>query len=269
MSSVYPIPKNDRLNRYVGFSIGVHVFILLIFTVKAFFAGDAIEYQSAVRVDLIGLPDKITPEDIKPAPIAKEAQKEEAPAPAPAPAEKTEEKAKAELPTKQPKIDSDAITLDKNKTKQKDAMAKLKQMSAFEKIQQQELAEERKKQELAAAAAAAKAKQIKGNQISSGSQLSGISRLQADNYIGDVERQIRQNWVLPQYLAKKNLKAQVRVRFDEKGQIISAQIVKSSGNPTFDEIVIDTVQKSSPVPPPPEKFVRLFNLEGVLFGFPE
>ncbi|MFN7728652.1 MAG: energy transducer TonB [Bdellovibrio sp.] len=257
MSSVYPIPKNDRLNRYVGFSIGVHVLILLIFTVKAFFAGDAIEYQSAVRVDLIGLPDKVIPEDLKPA---------SGPAPEAPPADKTEENAKAELPTKLPKTDPDAINLDKNKSKQKDAMAKLKQMSAFEKIQQQELAEERKKLD---ALAAAKAKQIKGNQISSGSQLSGISRLQADNYIGNVERQIRANWVLPQYLAKKNLKAQVRVRFDETGQVLSAQIVKSSGNPTFDEIVIDTVQKSSPVPPPPEKFVRLFNLEGVLFGFPE
>lgn len=267
MSSTVPIPKNDRLNRFVGFSIAAHVAILLIFTVKAFLAGDAIQYQSAVRVDLIGLPDKITPEAPPPAPKPEpEAKKDTAP---PEPAKAEEKTAKMDLPKKDPKVDPDAINLDKTKTRQKDALAKLKQMSAFEKIQQQEQEEERKRQEAAAAAAAAKARQIKGNQISSGSQLTGISRIQADNYIGDVERQIRQNWVLPQYLAKKNLKAQVRVRFDEKGQVLSAQIVKSSGNPTFDEIVIDTVQKSSPVPPPPEKFVRLFNLEGVLFGFPE
>jgi len=136
-------------------------------------------------------------------------------------------------------------------------------MSAFEKIQEDLEKENRRQATLNAA------KQIKGNQISSGSQLTGLAKLQAENYIGEVEKKIRQNWVLPQWLARKNLSAQVRVRFDERGHLIAAQIVKSSGNPAFDEIVIETVQKSSPVAPPPEKFVRLFNLEGILFGFPE
>ena len=38
---------------------------------------------------------------------------------------------------------------------------------------------------------------------------------------------------------------------------------------SFDEIVVDTVRKSSPVPAPPAKFVRILSVEGILFGFPE
>lgn len=256
MSGPAPAPPQDeRLNRYVGFSVSLHVLLVLIFTVKAvFFSGEPIVYESAVRVDLIGLPDKVAPE-VKSAPLA---EKETKPDPGPKPLP-----AKAETKPESAKKDPDAINLDRTRDKQKDALAKLKQMDALEKIQKELESENARK------AQAERAKAIKGNVISSGSQLTGLARIQADDYIGEVERKIRENWRLPQWLARKNLKAQVRVRFDEAGKILAAQIVKSSGNPAFDEIVVDTVQKSAPLPAPPQKFARLMNLEGILFGFPE
>jgi colicin import membrane protein len=249
------------LDRYVGISVTAHVLLVLIFTVKTFlFPSEPIEYQSAVRVDLIGLPDKL-PQQEEAAPIPPAQASTELPQPE-IPKQATEEPQVKELPKKKPMTDPDAINLERSKMKQREALNRLKQMTALEKIQQ-ELENDRNMK------AAAKQRQLKGNVISSGSQLTGLAKLQAENYIGEVERQIRQNWSLPHWLATKNLKAQVRVRFDDKGNILSAQIVKSSGNPTFDEIVIDTVHKSAPLPPPPEKFVRLMNLEGILFGFPE
>ena len=260
-------PNDDHLNRYVGFSVIVHVTLILIFTIKSvFFSGPPIEYQSAVRVDLVGLPDKAMPEKITPASPAPPAPETAKPIEKPAPPQvaETEKTVKPKvLPKRKPEIDHDAVNLDKTKTKEREAVNRLKQMSAFEKIQQ-ELDDENQKK-----AAAARSKVIKGNVISTGSQLTGLSRLQADTFISEVEKQIRQNWSLPQWLARKNLSAQIRVRFDEKGNILSAQIVKSSGNPAFDEIVVDTVHKAAPLPPPPEKFVRLMNVEGILFGFPE
>lgn len=260
------IPHDDRLNRYVGWSVGAHVGIVVFFMLKSiFFGGVPIEYERAVRVDLVGLPDKVTPQDLTPAkPLPNPATA--APTPAAEPQAEAKPEVKKEASPKllpQKKKDNDAINLDKSKSKQKDALNRLKQMEAMEKLEREAEAER------ARAQAEAARKLIKGNQVSSGTQLTGLSKLQAEAYIEQVEQQIRSNWSLPQWLAKKPLTARVRVRFDEKGNITSTQIVKSSGNPSFDEIVVDTVRKSSPVPPPPEKFVRMLSVEGILFGFPE
>ncbi len=273
MSEAAANPQQDSLRRFVWISLIFHIAVGLAFTIKnVFFAGEAIEYQSAVRVDLLGLPDKIKPEVVKdalpapPAPPSPQAKKQyEKPAPEVVEKPEKEQPPLKELVKKVNKKDPDAINLDRhNQLKQKEALNRLKQMSALEKLQEEVAAEPKK-----VAAAAPAAKPIKGAAISSGSQLTGLSKIQADNFIGDVEKKIRQNWALPQWLAGKNLSAQVRVRFDNNGNILSAQIVKSSGNSSFDEIVIDTVHKSSPLPAPPEKFVRLMSLEGILFGFPE
>ena len=255
MSYADSVPPSISLNRFVGWSVTVHVLIVLVFTVKTFFFDSPIEYKSAVRVDLIGLPDKAP--EITAAPPAPSAA-----APAPLEEKKPAEPETKPILPKKSKVDPDAVKLDKTKSKEKAAMAKLKQMDAFEKIKK-DLENERSKK------AAESRKLIRGNQVSSGSELTGLAKIEAESYIADVERQVHQNWALPEWLSRKSLNAQVRARFDEKGALISVQVVKSSGNPSFDEIALDTVQKSSPVPPPPEKFVRLLRLEGILFGFPE
>jgi len=256
-SAQAPLPQTDTLGRFVSLSVFAHVFLVLIFTIRAFFFNsEPIDYQSAVKVDLVGLPDKIQP---LPAPSTPTAPEIQAP-PAPKAEKPTPAKAK-ETPKKKTVVDEQAINLDKKK--EKSAMSHLKEMSAFEKIQKELEQDNMKKAE------AARAKLIRGNVISTGSQLTGLTKIEAENYIGTVEAQIRQNWSLPQWLASKNLSAQVRVRFDEKGELVSNQIEKSSGNPTFDEIVLDTVRKSSPLPSPPDKFSRLMSTEGILVGFPE
>jgi colicin import membrane protein len=251
----------EPMNRFIGYSLGVHALIFGVFAVKAaFFTGDPIVFESAIKVDLVGLPDKVTlPQHDIP----------ESPAPVATPAPKVETKVEPEKPTpklaikeKKKELEPDAINLKAAKKKQSAALEKLKRLSALEAIEK-EVSDDNKKKALE------KIKQYKGNVLSSGTELSGINQLQHDNYIAEVERQIRQNWALPEWLSHKDLKAQVRVRFDENGNIISRDIYKSSGNPSFDEVVIATVEKSSPVPPPPAKFVRILSVEGILLGFPE
>jgi colicin import membrane protein len=57
---------NDLKESLLG-SLGVHIAIILIFTVRAvFFPSADMTYESAVKVDIIALPDKIDLDKIPP-----------------------------------------------------------------------------------------------------------------------------------------------------------------------------------------------------------
>jgi colicin import membrane protein len=246
---------SDNFKKYIVTSIILHFLVLMFFTIKTvFFSGEPIEYQAAIQVDLIALPDKLNPQEL-PAEIVNDKSEPEKPETTLLPEKKIIESAK-EIAK-----DKDTINLEKKK-KQDLAMQKMKQMTAMEEIKKQVDQDNKNK-------AIEKLKQIKGNVLSSGSEVTGVTKLQHDNYISLVERHIRKNWSLPQWLSNKSLAAQVRIKFDENGLVTFKEIYKSSGNPSFDEIVIATVEMSSPVPIPPAKFVRILNVEGILLGFPE
>ncbi|RYZ88219.1 MAG: TonB C-terminal domain-containing protein, partial [Proteobacteria bacterium] len=129
--------------------------------------------------------------------------------------------------------------------------------------------EEEKKKIAGAGKAKTEGVKIKGNVLSPGTELTGLTRLQHDNYLSSLDQQIKQNWVLPQWLSKKQLRAQVRLKLDEKGQVVSRDIVLSSGNSSYDDLALDTIDKSAPFPPPPEKFVSIVAVNGLVIGFPE
>lgn len=249
--------ENDQFRQALKISVFLHIALFMTFTVRTiFFTEEPINFEQAIRVDMVGLPDRI---ESLPEPVAS------TPAPPAAPATTLPAIAKEAPPVKEAKPapkekDPDAVSLEKSKTKQKAALEKLKQMSALEKIQQ-DLESEKKK-----AAAAAKPS-YKGNVLSPGTALTGINQLQADAYISNVHNHMISNWALPEYLKNKDLRTDVLVKFDENGNILSKLIVKTSGNPQFDEYVIAAIQKSSPVPPPPEKFMRISSVQGFLFKF--
>lgn len=253
---------NDSFQRYVLLSLGLHVSVVLLFTVRmVVFPSEPVVFQSALRVDLVALPDKLpaAPAPSAPAapPAAPEVKKPTPPAP-PKTAEPT-------VNLNPPKPDAKAPAKpDPKKLEQKQdaAINRLKQQSAIDRL-------ERDFREAEANKVREAARTFKGNVISKGSELTGIARLEHDEYVAAVERHVRAQWALPQWLANKDLKAQVRVKFDERGHVIAKQLVRSSGNPAFDEVVMETVTKASPAPAPPEKFVRLLAHEGILFGFPE
>lgn len=269
--------ENFSFRRYVKISVIFHVLLFLFLTIQAtFFTEAPIQFEKAIRVDIVGLPDKVQELPPAAAPVA-EAPPAVKPTPAPQPtppktetAKKPEpvkptaklEPVKQKLPTK-PK-DPEAINLDKSRNKQKQALEKLKQMEALEAIQQEVESDNKKKIVQAAAAAQVK---FKGNVLSSGSDLTGVNKLQAENYTADVYRHIMDNWSAPAYFKNRNLKTHVMVRFDENGNVLAKEIVKSSGNPAFDELVLNAIQKSSPVPAPPAKFSKIAAVEGFLFRF--
>lgn len=235
---------DDRFTKNIGYSVAAHVAVVLLFTIKVFLFPDTSQMlQSAVRVDLVALPDKIQEPQAPPKPEA--APPPAAPKKQAVPQKPQEEKAVVLNPKK-----------DMTK-KQLEAMNRLKQMEALEKL------EEKTKTKPPAVT-------YKGNVVSKGSELRGLSLLQHESYVSDVEKHIRRHWVIPQWLAnRKDLKTKVRVKFDESGAVTARDIVQSSGNPSFDEAVLATLEKASPVPKPPDKLQRVLAYEGILVGFPE
>lgn len=243
-------PTQDDEKKGLLTSLGIHVAIFLIFTVKTvFFTGESLNYETAVRVDLVALPDKVTT-PTPPAPQAPEV-------PEASPAKPEVSKSKPET-SAAPVIDS--------KQKQKAALNKLKAMEALENLKNEDL-----RNKTSSTSSAKKGTEIKykGNILSPGTELTGLNKLQHEEYIVLLDRHIKENWTLPEWLARKNFKAQIRVRIDDKGHIISKQVVKSSGNPAYDDIVKATIEKSEPFPPPPEKFSAVVSVTGILIGFPE
>lgn len=266
--------QEEQFNRGIGVSFVLHAVLISFFTLKAvFFTPEAIDFTQAVRVDMVGLPDKVDLNTPPPPSTAKENPKpaKEEPKAVEKPAEKTPKKAdapKPELPKQQPKKD-DSINLEKNKASQQSAIDKLKAMAALEKIKD-EVAEEKKKTPPAGTGAATTgAAKVKGNMVSPGDSLTGLNKLQHDTYGADLNRHIKQHWEVPEWLAKRDLKAQVVVYLDTRGNVLERKIVKSSGNPEYDEAALATIDKSSPFPAPPEKFQAYVSVNGILIGFPE
>lgn len=239
--------EDQVFKKALQYSLAAHVAIFLFFTIKAIFVpNEKIDYSTAVRVDIVALPDKLDPSKVEMAPKSEPPQATKKP--------KAEETTKKSAP--------DTISLKKTKSKQQDALERLKKMSALERIKQE--VETSKKR----ADALEKISQVKGNVISAGSSLTGLNKLQHDEYVAELDQHIKQNWSKPKWI-EKELRARVRLKIDSNGQILSRDLILSSGDPIYDETVLSTIDNSSPYPKPPEKFVEIAAVKGILIGFPD
>lgn len=251
----HALQGKDDFSRGVWVSLGFHATLVIFFVIKNLVMPASIDdLPPAVRVDLVGLPDKI--QTLAP-PAAKPA--ESAPSPV----------AQKPTPTKPlPQKKDDAIKLSASKDKAKAALDKIKSMSALDRLKAEERAEAEKAR-LDALAAQARAAKIKGNIISPGTSLTGVDRLEHEQYTAAIDQHIKPHWQLPEWLARKGYKAVVQVRIDGRGQLISRALVRSSGNPDFDQSVLGTVDRSAPLPPPPGKFVAIAAVQGIFVEFGE
>jgi TonB family protein len=57
--------------------------------------------------------------------------------------------------------------------------------------------------------------------------------------------------VYPEGKEPKFQKVRVSLFFNRKGNVLSAEVVQSSGDPAFDEAALSMIKKSDPVPQPP------------------
>lgn len=260
--------QSEDLKRSIGISVALHSLVVSLFLIRSlFFSEPHIDLSQAITVSVGEMPDaKRLPEKIQPvAPPQPEPAPEpepEPPAPPPEVAEKTPPPPEPKnLPPKDPP--KNEVNLDKSKNRQREALNKLKKMSALEKIRQDV------KNENVARNKASNSAPTRPRVIAAGTTLSGLDRLQANDYLGLVDQGIKQYWALPQWMMNKPFKAQVLVKFTANGQIVSKEVITSSGNSTYDQYCLDAIEKAAPFPPVPEKLSEKFRVDGIVIGFPE
>lgn len=255
--------QSEDLKRSIGISVALHSLVVSLFLIRSlFFSEPHIDLSQAITVSVGEMPDaKRLPEKVQPV-----AAPEPEPAPQPEPeqpavAEKTPPPETKALPPKDPP--KNEVNLDKNKNRQREALNRLKKMSALEKIRQDV------KNENIARNKASNPAPTRSRVIAAGTTLSGLDRLQANDYLGLVDQNIKQHWALPQWMMNKPLKAQVLVKFTAAGVIVSKEVTTSSGNSTYDQYCLDAIEKAAPFPPVPEKLSEKFRVDGIVIGFPE
>tara|TARA_Y100001958_G_C21238711_1_gene565803 strand:- start:1217 stop:1942 length:726 start_codon:yes stop_codon:yes gene_type:complete len=239
----------DSLSRPISISISIHVGLLAVMFLKmSFFPAEPIQIRRAMRVDIVGLPDKVQPKVLPP----KEIPKAETP-----PKVKTETKPKPAAKPKPKAKPSPKVNLKKS---QDSALQKMKAQEALAKIMEEKALEEVEE--------TAEPTPIKGNAVSEGNSLTGLDQIEYDRYIDEVTTIISQ-WSLPEWLSSLDLKASAQVLIDENGYVTDKKIVNSSGNEMFDAEVLSAIEKSSPFPAPPARLKGRLASQGLIFNFPE
>ena len=69
------------------------------------------------------------------------------------------------------------------------------------------------------------------------------------------------------YQSEKNFITKIEIRLAASGDIEKTTILQSSGNQSFDQATLRAIQKSSPLPQPPDTLAPLFNQETIVFIF--
>ncbi len=240
-------------------SVVAHVVFILALTIRAyFFPSEPLKLESAIRVDIVGLPEKsatLPPpvEEPKPNAPAQEA------AQPPPPAAKELPPVAKEVPKKTEPVVLKPTKPDP-KTQKKNQEAALKRLEAMARLDRQARAE-------AASRALNDAKNaqaaVRGNQISRGSSLSGLTRLDHMKYLDELESKIKSHWSPPKFLAGSKLRVRVVLLIDASGAITKKQIVQSSGNSVFDESALNAIESSMPLSAPPESLHGILANQGV------
>jgi len=242
--------------RFFLLSLLAHLALLALFSLSHFFgwfSAPAIPYEKAIRVDVVGLPDKLPDNPVIPVSApeptsatnspskAQESSVSQERTTAPSEAKKTEAMLK-----EKPNTDGKKV----GKTDKKEVLSKEREQAAKALKQLQALATiESEVQNQEASLKQLRQMVFKGNKIIAGSSLTGIEKLEVEEYVDRVEAHVKSFWALPQWLAKKKLRAKALVKWDSRGMPTTIQIVESSGDDEFDEVVMSTLQKAIPFPP--------------------
>lgn len=256
--SEHEIP-NDRKSEVpfwieVLLSVAAHVLLIALIFLRVLLLPpmDDLDVQNAIRVDLVGLPDKVK---LQPATPLVPQEPEPKPNVAPPP-ENTTTKIQPEIVLEHPaKVDAKKL-----KQSQAEALRRLEALTKIDKDLKTEAAKKQRELEKAT---------FKGNQLRPGDSLTGADKLQKDEYFKKLDTHLKNHWFLTPLLAQLNLRARAIVFLDNSGNVISRRIKVSSNNPEFDSRVLDAIDQASPFPAPPERFVQLFELKGVEFAFPD
>lgn len=255
MTTENTVATFDLKSSLIKSAIG-HIVIVLILTVRAyFFPSEPLRLESAIRVDIVGLPEKT---QSLPPPTEAPAQETTA---APPPTTKDlppVETAKPAENKPKPVVLKPKKPDPKKQAREQDAA--LKRLQALSKLESQAKADAAIKALRAAKDAQAA---VRGNQLSKGNSLTGLTRLDHARYLDDLEARIKNNWRPPKFLSNAKLRVRVVLLIDKTGSILKRSVVQSSGNGVFDESAMQAIAAAEPLPIPPETLQGLLANQGV------
>ena len=229
------LQKQFRIFILVSFFVHIAVFLLLVLTPHQFMSKPVL-IKEAIRVDMVGLPDLIQPQ-------RKTVKKAVKPKAKSLPRKKKVSQKKKPLKKKPKEI-----------VKKPPVSAQQAQTTAIENLKAQ----------------TAQPQTYKGEQISKGESLEGeVDPLLGHGYyFTRIKAHIKMFWNLPRLLADKQLKATVIIEVNQDGNVMRIRLERSSGNETFDQIVVETIRMASPLPAPPPEILHILR-QGVGFNFPD
>ena len=73
-------------------------------------------------------------------------------------------------------------------------------------------------------------------------------------YMVNLQNKLQKNWIAPDFLPEGNIR--VLFKIDREGNVISGDIIESSGNRLYDESAVDAIHKSEPFGVFPENSTR-------------
>jgi len=81
----------------------------------------------------------------------------------------------------------------------------------------------------------------------------GLSEIRRNKYANALQRAIRRNYSLPEVynLANAKLRTEIRMILNASGDLRKLEIAVSSGDASFDQLALKTIQNSVPLPRPP------------------
>lgn len=148
---------------------------------------------------------------------------------------KEEEKKKADLARKKKEDKKKKAELARKKKEDDKKKAEL--------ARKKKLADDKRKKELALQ-----------QQMEAERQASVLSSALAQ-YIPIITQKVGRNWNQPANL-QRGITAKVAVRLTANGEVVSAQLTRSSGDTVFDRSVVNAVYKASPLPIPRERGIN-------------
>ena len=248
--------------KMVFISLGLHLLILGLFLNIFPKGGTGIKLEPAYYVDLVSLPAG--------GPIGNNSKMKEpvaAPSPPPPRAEPKPIPIPKPVPEKPLPVEDRSKTLDQAMEKLKQKV--LKERSLEKNINRLEnkvkdeqnlekaLAQLEKKRQSSSATGTGTGSGGPGNVTSSVPGGSDSLGIQFQLYQASMVSRIKRNWGLPEGLRKGNdISADLMVRINRNGQIEDFRFERKSGIEVFDQEVIRTLKKSSPLPPLPEGYPK-------------
>lgn len=177
-------------------------------------------------------------------------------APAPAPVQPPPEVKPVQLPPPPPKVEPAPLSPPKAEIELRDKKKKLKEeKERLEKVEARQLAEKRAEQaerrmEEAERQAQARSQSQAQQQRKAQAEAVAASGKVVDEYIAKIAAKIRRYIVLPPGVAE-NIKAEFNVTLLPGGEVLTANLAKSSGNAAYDSAVERAILKAQPLPLPP------------------